>query len=117
MSVTNYTVEQLSPGGITVTWSGLHNGDTGLPLVLQGYAYVYQVLTGTQGTNGEVTLQRSVSSTTPVWGSNSPISVVPTNTSGGNNLVPGAVRPNVTNGDGTTNLTFTLALVPVQATI
>lgn len=114
MAVVNYTIEQVNPTSVTVTWSSLHNGDTGLPLSISGYEARGVSVTGVQGVNGELDLESSASSVTPFFTSLHSFTTVPTHTTGLTDSGFSSIRPNVSNGDGTTSLSTTLVLVKVQ---
>lgn len=113
MSVVNYIVEQVSPESVTVTWPNLANGDTGLPMSIPGYRVQLAYLSGIQGIGGQVTTQVSVSVDNPEWLDQSIGNTVPGLM--GTEFVPGLIRPNITVGDGSTNLTVSYVLLPTHA--
>jgi hypothetical protein len=95
---------------VLLTWSGLLNGDTGAPVTFHDYPDRTVQITGTFGASGSVSFEGSNDGTN--W-------VVLTDPQGGAitktsasietvTEVPRYVRPNVTAGDGTTNLVVTM---------
>lgn len=102
------------PNCMRVTWTGLQNGDTGLPVTIGEYPDRTMQVTGTFGAGGSVSLEGSNDQTTET-----PTYVVLTDPQG--NAItktaagletceeaPLIVRPNCTAGDGTTSLTVRL---------
>lgn len=92
------------------TWSGLGNGDTGIPVRFSGLADKSVQVSGTFSTGGEVTMEGSMDNTT--WATlNDPQGNPITLTTGGVEAIlenPRYVRPNVTGGDGSTDLTVSI---------
>lgn len=108
------TPEIIHPGkegmehAVLVTWSGLLNTDTGVPVSLTDFPDRTIQLTGTFGSGGEVTFQGSNNGTDYVVLTD-PQGNALTMTAGRIEVVtetPRYVRPSVTGGDGTTNLTL-----------
>jgi hypothetical protein len=114
MATRNATITDISPTGKSklVTWTGLLNTDDGAPADWVDYSDRCFQVTGTFGAGGSVTIQGSNDGTN--WASLADPQ--------GNALVftsqrieqalelPRYVRPLVTAGDGTTNLTVTLCM-------
>jgi len=114
MAIRQCAVLDISPTSRVqlATWSGLLNTDTGAPLDWTEYADRCFQVTGTFGAAGSCTIQ----------GSNDGVNWAPLTDPQGNNLaftaqkieqameLPRFVRPNVTAGDGTTNLVVTLCM-------
>lgn len=91
--------------GITLhaEWAGLLNGDTGRAVAVGGATKIALQAKGTFGAGGTVTWQGSMDGTT--WGAMG-AGVTQTDSRIINLLErPEFIRPNVTAGDGTTNLT------------
>jgi hypothetical protein len=101
-------------GGVElITWAALANGDTGEPLAMSQLPDKTVQLTGTLSTGGEMTLQ----------GSNDNTNWFTLSDAGGTDIVltaldgvtvmenPLYVRPNITNGDGSTDLTVILVAI------
>lgn len=116
MAVIAYTIEQITPESIVCTWSGLHNSDTGQPLAIQGFALKNGYISGTKGTGGVLVLEASSSSQSPIWYSISSLETVPANF-GSTAFIPSLFRPNVTAGDGSTNLILTAVFTNINTTI
>lgn len=114
MATRNATITDASPTGIAklVTWTGLLNTDDGAAADWVDYSDRCFQVTGTFGTGGSCTIQ----------GSNDGTNWAPLADPQGNALtfttqrieqaleLPRFVRPIVTAGDGTTNLTVTLLM-------
>lgn len=95
---------------VLVTWTGLLNGDQGLPVESVDFADRTAQFSGTFGAGGSITLE----------GSNDNVSYVALTDPQGNAITkttaalevieegPRYARPNVTAGDGTTSLTVTI---------
>jgi hypothetical protein len=110
MAIRNPTISPMGERTVRITWAGLLNGDQGASVDWALYADRSVQVTGTFGTGGTVTIE----------GSNDDVNFVPLSDARGNNLainaakieqvedVSKAIRPNVTGGDGTTDLTVTL---------
>lgn len=95
-----------------VTWTGLLNGDFGAPVQWVDYADRCVQVTGTFGTGGSVTLQGSNDGTN--WATmadpqGNALTFTATKLEQALEL-PVYVRPAVTAGDGTTNLTVTICM-------
>lgn len=97
-----------------IVWSGLLNGDTGAPARMARYADKTVMITGTFGVGGAVQIQGSADAGT-TWGrlrdpQGTLISVTDID---GVVLAenPEIIRPEVTAGDGTTDLVVTLTFV------
>jgi len=90
-----------------IEWSGLLPTDTGATIELIDYADKTATITGTFGSGGSITLQGSNDGTN--WFSLNDLMFSPiTRTSAAMTLIleaPRYIRPVVTAGDGTTNLT------------
>jgi len=92
--------------GVLVTWTGLANGDTGALVEGVDYADRTVQISGTFGTGGSVTIEGSNDGATfaPLT---DPQGNAITKTAAGLEVIeegPRYVRPNVTAGDGATNL-------------
>lgn len=112
MSVIPYTIEQLTPTAVVVTWSGLHNGDTGTPLAVTGFTTRGISASGTAGAGGELSIETSTSSATPSFANLNTFSSFPLHSLGLSDSVGSSlVRPNIISGDGTTDLSVTVVLV------
>lgn len=112
MSVVNFELEQITPTTIIVTWAGLHNGDTGQPLPITGYAERGQAATGTPGSGIQINIETSSSGLNPYFTDQHSISTVPSRSdAASDDIAFSLVRPNVVSGDGSTNVTVTLVLV------
>lgn len=89
-----------------IGWTGLLNGDTGAAVELVDYADKTVTITGTFGSGGTIVLQGSNDGTN--WFSlTDPQANAISKTSAAMEIVlegPRYIRPNVTAGDGTTNL-------------
>jgi len=93
-----------------VTWTGLANGDTGTPVSFPGAADVTVQVLGTFGTGGTVNLQGCLQQT-PVdyFSLKDPQGNAMTYTSSDAEMVSQVtahMRPNITAGDGSTDLTI-----------
>jgi hypothetical protein len=114
MAVRQAEILDISPTGRVqlITWSGLLNTDTGAQVDWTEYSDRCVQVTGTFGASGSCTMQ----------GSNDGTNWAPLTDPQGNALtftsqkieqaleLPRYVRPNVTAGDGTTNLVATLCM-------
>jgi hypothetical protein len=105
--------EDADGGGLRIIqWTGLLNGDDGAPFtVLPFSGSIMAVVSGAFGVGANVNLEGNCDPVTPNW------LVLPTaiswTTAGGSVLKsvvdkPFQLRPKVTTGDGTTNLTCTI---------
>jgi len=110
MSVVNYTIEQLTPTTLVVSWNGLQNGDTGAVLPISQWVTVGYTVTGTQGAGGNIDFQFGTTPSTTEWLS-SGIYTDPS-VHYDNESTFGAFQPTVTAGDDTTNLNLTVTLMP-----
>jgi len=114
MATRQPSMTDVTPSGRTrlATWTGLLNGDDGGYVDWVDFADRCFQVTGTFGTGGSVTMQGSNDGTN--WSSLSdPQGNVLTFTSSRLEQaleLPRYVRPNVTAGDGTTNLVVTLCM-------
>ena len=109
MALRAYTTEDVNDCRLAI-WTGLLNGDSGVPLILGIYGDVSVQISGTFGTLGSVTLE----------GSNDGTNYVALTDPQGNAITKTAasieqflertryIRPNVTAGDGTTSLVVTV---------
>lgn len=98
------------PHEVLVVWTGLLNGDQGAPVELEDFTERTVNITGTFGAGGSINIEGNLD------GTNNAILTDPQ----GNAITKASaaieriqevtrqVRPNVTAGDGTTNLTVTL---------
>ena len=113
MAVVNATREAVVDHVWKVVWPNLANGDTGDPVTLPKYAdRTVQIVGNTWGVSGSVTLEGSLDGTnwfplTDLLGTD--ITYTANKLETITELVQ-YVRPNVTNGDGTTDITVTLLL-------
>lgn len=110
MAVRAPNVEIIGERTVRITWSGLLNGDTGAPINWANYMDRSIQVLGNFGAGGSVSLE----------GSNDGNTFTALSDPRGNNLAVTtsrieqiedctyALRPNVTAGDGTTNLTVVL---------
>lgn len=104
-AITPIAVESLT-GVRMFLWDGLLNGDTGAPLSLPDYADLTVTVEGTFGVGGSITLQGSNDGTN-YYALTDPQGNAITKTAAGIEAVtetPRYFRPNVTAGDGTTDL-------------
>ena len=106
MAVRSATINYPS-NNISVVWSGLLNGDTGLPVYAADYPEKHIQITGTFGVGGTVVLEGSSDGGT-TWallhtrqGGDVTVTAAGVRTVGENPLL---IRPRVSAGDGTTNL-------------
>jgi len=112
-----YPKEDSASGCWIVQWTGLLNGDTGKPYYAPDYPDKSIQVSGTDGTGGEVTVQVSNEEVPTNWATardqNATNIVVQAGVLYA--VVPNshAVRPNVTNGDGSTNYTVTMLISTV----
>lgn len=95
------------------TWPNLDNTDTGRPVRKSDLAVKTVQVTGTFGAGGEVTIQGSNDGTTWFTMTTTDATGAAAATfsaAGGAKLVenPRYIRPNITGGDGTTDLTVTI---------
>lgn len=95
--------------GVTVTWTGLLNGDTGSPVEFCE-AFHTAIVTGTFGTGGTAQVQGSNDNSN--WavlqdpsGANVQLTAAACKSIGGRTQL---LRPAVTAGDGTTSLTVSM---------
>ncbi len=110
MAIRNPVVEMLGERTLRVTWSGLLNGDQGAPVDLPAFADRSVQVVGTFGSGGAVSME----------GSNDGNNFSAVSDPRGSALVITTARieqiedcvyrtrPNITGGDGTTNLTVVL---------
>ena len=113
MAVRNALVTNVGKGVIKVTWSGLLNGDQGRAEDLTRYPDRAAQLTGTLGAGGSVNVEGSNDGGTTyailndTRGEGNPITLTALDMRAVLEN-PALLRPNVTAGDGTTNLTLTI---------
>lgn len=110
MAIRTPTIETLGERTVRIKWTGLLNGDTGAPVDWALYADRSVQVLGTFGAGGSVAIE----------GSNDDANFVGLSDARGAALaitaarleqiedVSKSIRPNVTAGDGTTNLTVVL---------
>ena len=110
---------------IEVQWSGLLNGDNGAAFVVPPFYYATVTVRGTFGTGGSVTLKgtdytdaTAVTGWDPLHdsrGGTGSTNALTFTARGTNSLAesPSLMAPHVTAGDGTTNLTVTVAFTLV----
>ena len=111
MAVRNATVTNVAKGVVKVEWSGLLNGDTGRAEDLTRYPDRTVQLKGTFGAGGSVNVEGSNDGGTTYHilndsrGEGNPLTLTAADM---RQILenPGLIRPNVTAGDGTTNLTL-----------
>lgn len=113
MATRTPTFSQVGENTVVVTWTGLLNTDTGLPVAFHDYADRTVQVKGTFGTGGNCRIQGSNDAGTTYAVLTDPQ---------GNDLNIGAakveqviemtelIRPNITAGDGTTNLVCVMTL-------
>lgn len=97
--------------GVLIVWSGLLNGDTGAPFEHADYGDKTVQIQGTAGAGLSVTLQGSNDGTNWVALTDPQGNAVTKTAVGALEVVaenPRYIRPNVTAGDGTTDLTVTV---------
>lgn len=105
------------PGqSVLVTWSGLLNGDTGAPVCLADFPDKSVQVKGTFGAGGSVSMEGSNDGGTTWAALHDPQGNALAQTAASVELIAEhtlLVRPNVTAGDGTTNLVVMLSGVKV----
>lgn len=111
MAVKDFTLNYVTRSTMSVTWSNLQNGDTGEILSASQWSIVAFEITGTKGTGGELAFDFSASAGSSYWKEATPFSDVPTYQET-TQFVNGAFRPNITGGDGSTDLALTVILMP-----
>jgi len=92
------------------TWSGLLNGDSGTPYSMPGFADRAFQITGVFGVGGSISIEGSLNGTSYIVLTD-PQGNALTKTAAAIEQISEIVkfiRPNVTAGDGTTNLTVSL---------
>lgn len=101
-------------GGVPVViWSGLLNGDDGSPIQLSAFSEKTWQAVGTFGASGTVTIEGSNDGTN--WANIStrqgttPLTLTSTTQINTSQDRPVWIRPRVTAGDGTTNVTVSVA--------
>lgn len=113
MAVRAATVTQPQRGVVKVVWSGLLNGDTGAAEDCSRFTDATVHVSGTFGVGGSVTLQGSNNAGASYQELHNPL-VTTALTFTAEDLQQiletsvGLMRPNVTAGDGTTNLTVSI---------
>ncbi len=121
MAVRTPTTEKI-PGGVMVTWTGLLNTDTGEPVDIPTLVEKSVQLSGTLGTGGNARIEGTnhIGDTpTPVWGTlkDADGADLNLNAIGMFRMVretPYQIRPNITAGDGSTNLTVKMLLTRIR---
>lgn len=116
MATKSYSVLLATPTTLIVKWDNLQNGDIGDYFPCSQWALNSYSITGVKGAGGEVSLEFGTGVSPTDWRSGTPISAVPT-TQDPSFLTNGAFRPNITNGDGSTNLKFMMTLMPYAKNI
>jgi len=111
MAVKSYTIDQITPTTMSVTWRNLQNGDTGEPLPTSQWSVVAFEISGMGGAGGALDLQTAISANPAVWSTGSGFTTFPTFQTTSRE-VNGGLRPAVLNGDGTTDLDITVTLMP-----
>lgn len=109
MAVRNPTITPQAHGQV-ITWTGLLNGDTGLPVDMNAFGDRSIQVTGTFGAGGSVRPEGSNDGTNYVQ-LRDPTSTAMALTAADLKQIlecSNFVRPNVTAGDGTTSLTVTI---------
>jgi len=117
MTVRTLTNAPQAASSHLITWTGLLNGDTGTPLEFPDYGgdATFSV-DGTFGTGGSIKLEGSNDGTN-YYTLKDPLGSAIVKTAGGLSLIteaPRFVRPSVTAGDGTTNLSCRLYIRRVR---
>jgi len=110
MAVKTPTIELIGERTIRVTWTGLALNDTGAPIDYPVYIDRSVQVKGTFGTGGAVTIEGSNDDATFNSLSDPRGNALTVNTAKLEQVedVSKSIRPNVTAGDGTTNLTVVL---------
>lgn len=111
MAVKPFNISQLSPTALTITWDNLQNGDTGEVLPITQWSITGITITGTKGVNGQLAFEFALLPDPVEWLSGFPFSDFPT-TQTPDMRTYGAFRPNITDGDSSTDLRLTLNLMP-----
>ena len=112
-----FTCVSAGPNCQRIVWSGLLNGDTGVPFASHQDDIRLVQVTGTFGAGGSVTVQGTLEATPTNYQTvHDPQGNDLTFTSGTNRLEqaqegPLVFRPSVTAGDGTTDLVVTMTTV------
>jgi hypothetical protein len=115
MATINYQLEQVSQNSTVVTWSNLANGDVGQSFSATGYMLGYWEITGTPGSSMAGKLMQAYSVSNPMYLSltNFTYSNVPGLFDGpSNGNYCGSLYPEITAGDGTTDITITAVFIP-----
>ena len=111
MAIVNPTDVVDDVGTRNVVWADMDNGDTGAPVGVGAFYDATVQLTGTLSTGGEMTLQGTNEGTvyatlTDLTG----VAIVLTALGLKGVLEePAQIRPNITNGDGSTDLTVSMS--------
>ncbi len=117
MAVRAGLCERVGRRTVKVTWTGLLNGDTGAWVTLRGMTDKTVQVKGTWGTGGSLSMEGSNDGSTAfvvndTRGETNPATLTAASTAILTLAEHGAaIRPNVTAGDGTTNLTLILTAV------
>lgn len=112
MAVRNPTITQLYDGALVVQWSGLLNGDIGAPVEYPGHSDRSVQIQGTFGVGGTCVIQGSNDGTN-YQSLTDPQGNAISKTAASIEMVTELtryIRPNITAGDGTTNLEVTMVL-------
>jgi hypothetical protein len=120
MSVVSYSILLKKPGVVIAQWTGLKNGDTGQPFCGPSFPDRSVQVKGTFGSGGNCAIEGSNDITSPTWAvlkdalkADTLLNI----TAAGINCVGENVyqhRPNVTAGDGTTDLTVTMLMATMR---
>lgn len=110
MAVRTPTIEIMGERSMRATWSGLLNGDTGAPIDWANYMDRSIQVKGTFGTGGSVAMEGSNDGTTFNSLSDLRGNALAVTTAKIEQIEDCSfkIRPSVTAGDGTTNLTVVL---------
>jgi hypothetical protein len=110
MAVKTATFETIGGGCRVITWGGLANGDTGTPVQMPSHPDKTVQLVGTLSVGGTMTLQGSNDNTNWFTLSDSAGSDIALTALDGVTVMenPLYIRPNITAGDGSTDLTVIL---------
>ncbi len=120
MAVRTPTTEKI-PGGVMITWAGLLNTDTGEPVAIPTLVEKSVQLSGTLGVGGSARIEGSnhIPPASPTWGTlkDADGTDLNLNAIGMFRMVretPYLIRPNITAGDGSTNLTVKMLLTRIR---
>ena len=114
MAVVGYSVKGEGRGWQVIAWENMDYQDTGAPFIAPHFSDKSIQLTGTLSTGGECTIQGSNFVSTPTWATLAdPQGTALTMTALGLETILEniyQIRPNITGGDGSTDLTVTLLI-------